>query len=61
MFLKVDADRARTDVEVEAMALVPVPTPAILWRKPHVLRWLAEHGYGSPEELTEVAVLRLQR
>src|SRR6202453_1166376 len=37
VFLKVDADQARTDVEVEAMALTPVPTPEILWRNPPVL------------------------
>ena len=37
VFLKVDADQARTDVEVEAMALAPVPTPEILWRRPPVL------------------------
>lgn len=37
VFLKVDADRARTDREVEAMALAPVPTPRILWREPPVL------------------------
>ncbi len=30
-FLKVDADRQRTDVEVEAIALAPVPTPQVLW------------------------------
>jgi hypothetical protein len=27
VFLKIDADQARTDVEVEAMAMAPVPTP----------------------------------
>src|SRR3981081_1907937 len=37
VFLKIDADQARTDVEVEAMAMAPVPTPEILWRKPPVL------------------------
>src|SRR5882724_8971784 len=37
VFLKIDADPARTDVEVEAMALAPVPTPEILWREPPVL------------------------
>ncbi|MFF2658210.1 phosphotransferase family protein [Kitasatospora sp. NPDC058032] len=37
VFLKVDADRARTDVEVEAMGRVPIPTPPVLWRKPPVL------------------------
>jgi len=37
VFLKIDADQARTDVEVEAMALAPVPIPEIRWRKPPVL------------------------
>ena len=37
VFLKIDADQARTDVEVEAMAIAPVPTPEILWRKPPAL------------------------
>jgi aminoglycoside phosphotransferase (APT) family kinase protein len=37
VFLKIDADQARTDVEVEAMAMAPLPTPEILWRKPPVL------------------------
>jgi aminoglycoside phosphotransferase (APT) family kinase protein len=37
VFLKIDADQARTDVEVEAMALAPVPTPEVLWRNPPVL------------------------
>ena len=31
VFLKIDADRSRTDREVEAMAMAPVPTPKILW------------------------------
>jgi aminoglycoside phosphotransferase (APT) family kinase protein len=37
VFLKIDADQARTDVEVESMGMAPVPTPEILWRKPPVL------------------------
>jgi hypothetical protein len=37
VFLKIDADQARTDVEVEVMAMAPIPTPEILWRKPPVL------------------------
>jgi aminoglycoside phosphotransferase len=37
VFLKIDADQARTDVEVEAMAAAPIPTPEVLWRKPPVL------------------------
>ncbi|MFJ4846284.1 phosphotransferase family protein [Streptomyces sp. NPDC088733] len=44
VFLKVDTDRARTDVEVQAMALVPVPTPEVLWRKPPVLAIAAVPG-----------------
>ena len=37
VFLKIDADQARTDVEVEAMTMAPIPTPEILWRQPPVL------------------------
>ncbi|MFJ3667246.1 phosphotransferase family protein [Streptomyces sp. NPDC090106] len=44
VFLKVDADQARTDVEVEAMSLAPVPTPKVLWRKPPVLATAALPG-----------------
>ena len=44
MFLKVDADQARTDVEVEAMAVARVPTPEILWRRPPVLALAALSG-----------------
>src|SRR3981081_3771352 len=44
VFLKIDADQARTDVEVEAMAMAPVPTPEILWRKPPVLALAAVPG-----------------
>jgi len=44
VFLKVDADRARTDVEVEAMAVAPVPTPKVLWRRPPVLALAAVDG-----------------
>jgi hypothetical protein len=44
VFLKIDADQARTDVEVEAMARAPVPTPQILWRKPPVLALAALPG-----------------
>jgi aminoglycoside phosphotransferase len=42
VFLKIDADQARTDVEVEAMA--PVPMPEILWRQPPVLAVAALPG-----------------
>jgi aminoglycoside phosphotransferase (APT) family kinase protein len=44
MFLKIDADPARTDVEAEATAMAPIPTPRILWRKPHVLAISAVPG-----------------
>ncbi len=44
VFLKVDADQARTDVEVEAMEIAPVPTPPVLWRKPPVLALSALSG-----------------
>ncbi|MET7421157.1 phosphotransferase [Dactylosporangium sp. NPDC005555] len=44
VFLKVDADRARTGVEVEAMAMAPIPTPEILWCKPPVLALAALPG-----------------
>jgi hypothetical protein len=44
VFLKVDADQARSGVEVEAMSLAPVPTPEVLWRKPHVLAIAALPG-----------------
>ncbi|HKT03083.1 MAG TPA: phosphotransferase [Rugosimonospora sp.] len=44
VFLKIDADQARTDIEVEAMAMAPVPTPEILWRKPPVLALAALPG-----------------
>src|SRR3954468_9600425 len=44
VFLKVDADRARTDVEVGAMAVAPIPTPEVLWRKPPVLAPAALSG-----------------
>ena len=44
VFLKIDADQARTDVEVEVMAMAPIPTPEILWRKPPVLALAALPG-----------------
>ena len=46
VFLKVDADRARTDREVEAMALAPAPVPTaeVLWRQPPVLALAALPG-----------------
>jgi len=44
MFLKIDADQARTDAEVQAMALAPVPTAEILWRRPPVLALAALPG-----------------
>ncbi|HEX3223748.1 MAG TPA: phosphotransferase [Nocardioides sp.] len=44
VFLKIDADQARTDVEVEAMTRAPIPTPRVLWRKPPVLALAALPG-----------------
>jgi aminoglycoside phosphotransferase (APT) family kinase protein len=44
VFLKIDADRSRTDVEVAAMALAPVPTAKVLWRTPPVLALAALPG-----------------
>src|ERR1700722_19379774 len=44
VFLKIDADQARTDVEIEAMARAPIPTPAVLWRQPPVLALAALPG-----------------
>ncbi|WP_020145001.1 phosphotransferase family protein [Terracoccus sp. 273MFTsu3.1] len=44
VFLKVDADPARTAVEVEAMTLAPVPTPEVLWHRPPVLALAALPG-----------------
>jgi hypothetical protein len=44
MFVKIDADQARTDVEVAAMALAPLPTAEILWRRPPVLALAALRG-----------------
>ena len=44
VFLKIDADQARTDIEVEAMAMAPIPTPEVLWRKPPVLALAALPG-----------------
>ena len=44
VFLKVDADRTRTDAEVEAMRMAPIPTPEILWCKPPVLALAALPG-----------------
>ena len=44
VFLKIDADQARTDVEVEAMTMAPVPRPEILWRRQPVLAVAALPG-----------------
>jgi aminoglycoside phosphotransferase (APT) family kinase protein len=44
VFLKIDADQARTAVEVEAMTLAPIPTPEVLWRQPPVLALAALPG-----------------
>src|SRR5271154_1206561 len=60
VFLKIDADQARTDVEVEAMGMVPVPTPKILWRNPPVLAPAALRGtalghLGEPSTASSAA------
>jgi aminoglycoside phosphotransferase (APT) family kinase protein len=60
VFLKIDADQARTDVEVEAMAMAPIPTPKILWRKPPVLALAALRGralghLGDPSTASSAA------
>ena len=44
VFLKIDADQARTDREVDAMAMAPIPTPQVLWRTPPVLALAALPG-----------------
>jgi len=44
VFLKIDADQARTDAEIEAMTIAPIPTPEVLWRKPPVLALAALPG-----------------
>jgi aminoglycoside phosphotransferase (APT) family kinase protein len=44
VFLKIDADQARTDVEIEAMTIAPVPTAEILWHRPPVLALAALPG-----------------
>ncbi|WP_067825330.1 phosphotransferase family protein [Nocardia inohanensis] len=60
MFLKIDADRTRTDHEVAAMALAPIPTPKVLWRKPSVLALAAVGGtalgrLGEPSTASSTA------
>ena len=44
VFLKIDADQARSGVEAAAMAMAPVPAPQILWRQPPVLALAAVPG-----------------
>ena len=60
VFLKIDADQARTDVEVEAMAMAPMPTPRVLWRQPPVLALAALPGtalglLGEPSTASSAA------
>jgi aminoglycoside phosphotransferase len=60
VFLKIDADQARTDVEVQAMAMAPIPTPEVLWRKPPVLALAALPGtplgrLGKPSTASSAA------
>jgi aminoglycoside phosphotransferase (APT) family kinase protein len=60
VFLKIDADQARTDVEVDAMTMAPIPTPRILWRTPPVLALAALPGtalgrLGQPSTASRAA------
>lgn len=60
VFIKVDADPARTEVEVQAMEMAPVPTPEILWCKPPVLALAALAGtalghLGAPSTASPAA------
>jgi hypothetical protein len=60
VFLKIDADQARTEVEVAAMALTPLPTAEILWRRPPVLALAALPGkalgrLGEPSQASPAA------
>jgi aminoglycoside phosphotransferase len=60
IFLKVDGDPARIDREVQSMALAPISTPAVLWRKPHVLALAALAGtpigvLGEPSSASPAA------
>jgi aminoglycoside phosphotransferase (APT) family kinase protein len=60
VFLKIDADRTRSDVEVEAMRLTPLPTPEVLWRRPPVLALAAVPGsalgrLGEPSTASSAA------
>jgi len=60
VFLKVDADPARTEREVAAMAVAPIPTPDVLWRKPPVLALAALRGtalgrLGEPSTASSAA------
>jgi hypothetical protein len=60
VFLKIDADRRRTDVEVEAMAMAPIPTAEVLWRRPPVLALAALPGtalgrLGEPSTASSAA------
>jgi len=60
VFLKVDADPARTEREVAAMAVAPIPTPDVLWRKPPVLalaplRGTALGRLGEPSTASSAA------
>jgi aminoglycoside phosphotransferase (APT) family kinase protein len=60
VFLKIDADQARTDVELKAMARAPIPTPEILWRAPPVLALAVLRGkplgrLGEPSTASSTA------
>ena len=60
VFLKVDADRSRSDREVRAMTMAPIPAPMILWRRPPVLALAALLGeplgrLGTPSSASATA------
>jgi len=55
LFLKIDADRDRSEREADVIELVPVSTPEILWRKPHVLA-LAPLGGAPLDRLGEPSI-----
>src|SRR4051794_2447908 len=60
VFLKIDADQARTEIELRAMGLAPIPTPDVLWRQPPVLALAALPGrplgrLGQPSNASPAA------
>ena len=60
VFVKIDADQARTTIEVEAIAIAPVPTPQVLWCNPPALALAAVGGMalghlGGPSSASSAA------